>query len=75
VWLDAPLEVCAARLAGSGGRPLWVGADPVALRALFERRRAAYALAALRVPAEGDPEATTRLLLGRLSGRCPVDFR
>lgn len=50
VWLDVPLEVAAARVRPSSGRPLW-SQDALLLRALFERRRAAYALAAVRVDA------------------------
>ena len=45
VWLDASLEVAA-------GRPLWPREDTLARRALYERRRAAYALADLRVDAD-----------------------
>jgi shikimate kinase len=50
-WLDAPLDVVASRLAAGGARPLWVGEDALARRVLFERRRAAYALADCRVDA------------------------
>jgi shikimate kinase len=51
LWLDAPLEVIESRVAAPEGRPLWPAADPQERRALFERRRAAYALADLRVDA------------------------
>ena len=53
VWLDVPLEVVRSRLAGDATRPLWPGRhqDPIAVRAFFERRRAAYALADVRVDA------------------------
>ena len=50
VWLDVPLEVAAARVGPSSGRPLW-SEDPLSLRALFERRRAVYALADARADA------------------------
>jgi shikimate kinase len=57
VWLDAPFEVVRERLAGEGpgarARPLGRSDDPVALRASFERRRAAYALAEVRVASSG----------------------
>lgn len=69
VWLDVPLEVCATRVGPGRGRPLWDSADPVAFRAFFERRRAAYALAELRVASpesDADPERTVRHLLARL---------
>ncbi len=45
VWLDVSLREARSRVAETGARPLWRDDDPVALRALFERRRAAYALA------------------------------
>lgn len=55
-WLDVPLAVSAARLAREGVRPVWDALDPVGRRILFERRRAAYALADLAVRA-GDADA------------------
>jgi shikimate kinase len=64
VWLDVPLEVAAARVGRTAGRPLW-GQDPLTLRALFERRRASYALADVRVDASSAPprEIARALLL------------
>jgi len=57
-WLDAPFQVSSERVAGAGARPLWPADDALARRAFFERRRAAYALADLRVDASaGDPGA------------------
>jgi shikimate kinase len=63
VWLDVPLSVARARVGGGAGRPMW-SEDPLVLRALFERRRAAYALADARVEAaSGTPaEITTHIL-------------
>lgn len=55
-WLDVPLAVAAARVARDGVRPVWDALDPVGRRVLFERRRAAYALADLAVRG-GDEEA------------------
>ncbi len=59
VWLDVPLEAARRRVerGGSGrrGRPMWEGSDAVALRALYEMRRASYALAELRVDASAAP--------------------
>lgn len=52
-WLDAPLDVVAARLGSGASRPLWPQDDALLRRALFERRRAAYALADMRVDASG----------------------
>ncbi|HEX6852196.1 MAG TPA: shikimate kinase [Candidatus Polarisedimenticolaceae bacterium] len=51
VWLDVPLEVARSRAGDCASRPLWRTQDPIAFRAFFERRRAAYALADLRVDA------------------------
>ena len=51
VWLDAPLPTITARVADDGTRPLF--ADREALGRLFAERSAAYALADLRVDAEG----------------------
>ena len=63
VWLDVSLEEAAARLPADSGRPLW-SEDPLTLRALFERRRAAYALADARVDASrGTPEEIARAIL------------
>jgi shikimate kinase len=59
VWLDVPLEAARRRVEGgrSGrrGRPLWEGNDALALRALYEKRRAAYALAEVRIDAAVGP--------------------
>lgn len=56
-WLDAPLHVVAARAHGGVARPLWPGGDALDRRAFFERRRATYALADLRVDASaGSPD-------------------
>lgn len=49
VWLDVCLGEARGRTAGGSGRPLWRDDDPIGFRALFERRRAVYALADLRV--------------------------
>jgi shikimate kinase len=55
VWLDVPLEAARRRVekghSGRRGRPLWEGNDALALRALYENRRATYALAEVRVDA------------------------
>ena len=59
-WLDAPYDVVSGRVAAAETRPMWPKDDAVARRAFFERRRAAYALADLRVDAStGDPAALT----------------
>ena len=51
VWLAVPLEIARSRAGDCASRPLWRTQDPIAFRAFFERRRAAYALADLRVDA------------------------
>ncbi len=53
IWLDLPLNGVRERLGGGRGRPLWDDGDPVELRAVFEKRRASYALAHRRVGAAG----------------------
>jgi shikimate kinase len=50
-WLDAPLAVVASRVGTGASRPLWPSDDPLSRRAFFERRRAAYALADVRIDA------------------------
>jgi len=66
VWLDVPLELARERVAGQSvdarARPLWDSRDPVAQRALFERRRATYALADYRADASGSPAETVRVV-------------
>ena len=71
VWLDVPLDLCRQRIGVGAGRPLWDDSDRVALRALFERRRAAYALAHLREDASGVADEVVL----RLQGRIPFVFR
>ncbi len=67
VWLDVPLEECARRVDGSdSGRPLWPVGDALALRTLFERRRAAYALARIRIAPTGQPDEDSRRLIERI---------
>jgi len=51
VWLDCPLEVARQRVAECGNRPL--ARDPEKFAALFEARRASYALAEYRVGGAG----------------------
>lgn len=66
VWLDAAWEVVRARLGEGRGRPRWYGKKSLELRALFEKRRAVYALARLRVDASGaDPEAVAEAVAER----------
>lgn len=60
-WLDVPLSLAAARLQTGEARPMWAAADALSLRAMFERRRAAYALADSRIDAsQGSSEDLAR---------------
>lgn len=66
VWLDLPLADCRRRVGKATGRPLWAH-GAVAGRAMFERRRAVYALADIRVDARGaSPEEIVERLVRRL---------
>ena len=68
LWLDVDLEIARERIGEGGGRPLWTTSDPVRLRAFFERRRAAYALADIRVDAsDPDPARVAERVLERFS--------
>ncbi len=61
VWLDAPFELCWQRTRAEGNsRPF--ARDEAKARELYERRRAAYALAALRLNVDNDstPEQLAR---------------
>jgi shikimate kinase len=67
IWLDVPYLECVRRIGSGAGRPLWdPDADPEAFRALFERRQAAYALAAARVDASGPADEVAGELLRML---------
>lgn len=68
VWIDVEIEVVRARLGRDRSiRPAWPADDPVGQRALFERRRATYALAALRVEgSSGSPDQVARRIRERL---------
>ncbi len=67
IWLDTPLSLAVARVAEAATRPLWPAGDALARRAFFEKRRAIYALADVRVDAAtGDPvEVAARVDAGR----------
>ncbi len=66
VWLDAPLSVVRDRLGACTDRPLWGAADRIAQRAFFEKRRAIYALADLRVDSgTGAPDAIATRVVAR----------
>ena len=58
VWLDAPFELCWQRITNEAGRtdrPL--ARDRARAERLYEQRRAAYRLAALRVPVTPESDA------------------
>jgi len=68
VWLDVPLSAIRRRVGSPANRPLWDTADPLSQRALFEKRRAVYALARLRVDAsDSTPAAVARSIFVALS--------
>jgi len=72
VWLDAPFADCLRRVGTGTRRPLWApGKDPGAFRASFEKRRAAYALADVRVAARGSTAEVARDVLSRLVSVSP----
>lgn len=67
VWLDVPLDAVARRLGEGADRPLWRAADALALRVLWERRRAVYALADVRIEAShGTPHQVAERILDAL---------
>lgn len=61
VWLDASLEESRHRVGSAADRPLWQDEDPIAFRALFEARRAAYALADCRISTREKPPDTVAI--------------
>jgi shikimate kinase len=70
VWLDVPFGECLRRVGPGAGRPLWAPEgpedDPSAFRSIFERRRAAYALAGVRVTAGRPAREVAREVVARL---------
>lgn len=68
VWIDVEIGVVRARLGRAGAlRPAWPADDPVGQRALFERRRATYALAEVRVEGSaGTPDEVVQRIRERL---------
>ena len=72
VWIDVPFAECLRRLAAGPPRPLCRrGQEPAGQRALYERRRATYALAAVRVPGLGGEDEVAARVLGRLGFELP----
>ena len=67
VWLDLPLERVRERLGADSSRPLWPADRPLEQRLLYEKRRAAYALAEFRVGATGPGSELAERILKRLS--------
>jgi len=56
VWLDTTFELCWRRIAGSGDSIRPLAPDMGTARALYDRRRASYQLANLRLEISGDDE-------------------
>ncbi len=76
VWLDVDLATARRRIGHGGTRPLWTTRDPIALRMMFEKRRAAYALADVRLEASrGSPAELARAVLDRLEIRFGLIWR
>ncbi len=66
VWLDVGLDEARSRVGDGRDRPLWPGEEGLPLRILYERRRAVYALAHLRVAAQpGDAREVAERVLAR----------
>jgi shikimate kinase len=61
IWLDCPIELICERIGDPASRPL--ARDPVALAALYERRRQMYARADFRIDASGDAAAVCASIL------------
>lgn len=75
LWLDAPIEEIRRRLGTGGGRPMWTPGEPRLMRALFEKRRAVYALAEIRIRTSGrTPAVISKEILERI-GRLPDPTR
>jgi len=71
-WLDVPFAECLRRLGSGPARPLFHRVrEPAEQRALYERRRATYALADVRVPGLGPEDEVAARLLGRLGLEVP----
>jgi len=67
VWLDVSLSTARARTENGEGRPLWERGDSTAMRVFFEKRRAAYAMADVRLDASrGLPDAVVIQILTKL---------
>lgn len=62
IWLDAPIEMIKARIAGSSHRPL--ARDPAKFEDLFNSRRSCYEKAHYRIPvsSEGSSGAVKAIL-------------
>lgn len=69
IWLDAGFQTVLRRVAPGSGRPRWSSENSLDFRAFFEKRRAAYALAQLRVDASSaTPAEIARRICERLPG-------
>jgi shikimate kinase len=69
IWLDAPIEVLAARISLSTERPLLTG-DPLdVLAKLDEKRRGAYSQSDLRVQIDWqDPDEIVAMIIDAIEG-------
>jgi shikimate kinase len=61
VWLDLSLATARERVGEGDGRPLWAASGSIGHRAVFEKRRASYALPNVRVDCgQGSPAEVAR---------------
>lgn len=68
VWLDVPLAVARERIGEGRDRPRWSPDSSIDFRVFFERRRAVYSLAELRVPGHpGSPDEIAANVARRLA--------
>lgn len=74
LWLDVPLDEARRRVGEGPDRPLWPARDRIALRELYERRRAAYALASRRIDASGPPAEVAGRVMGALGRGHGAEF-
>jgi len=56
VWLDTPFDLCWQRIAANDGGTRPLAPDPTTARELYERRRASYGLADLRIEVTGEAD-------------------
>lgn len=67
LWVDAPVEVLAARTAGTGTRPLLNGSNPEeALTERMVQRRHLYGQAHIRIDGSDSPDEVSAIAVGQI---------